>query len=206
MKAIIGIYAPRPGCGKTTLSRALRALQLRSCPMKFAGSLKDATYSILIDLIGDVDRVHRMIDGDLKSVPIPELDDEITPREFMQKLGTDFGRQMIHPELWIRIARAMLERDFDDIDLVVFDDVRFENEYEMLKDYGAYLVRLDRPEASDQFCEHPSEGALENFEFDAQLLNGGSIEDLQKTAPVILQRAKDHYTSWRLDRGFQANQ
>ena len=37
-----------------------------------------------------------------KEQPVAFLGNEVTPRKFLQLLGTEFGRDMIHPDLWVR--------------------------------------------------------------------------------------------------------
>jgi len=57
--------------------------------------------------------------------------------------------------------------------IVVFDDMRFPNEYEMLKKHGARFIKIVRPKVAKE-PEHASDGALENFCFDLVIENAGT--------------------------------
>jgi hypothetical protein len=70
------------------------------------------------------DDVERMIEGDLKEAVHPELG--VSPRHLMVTLGTEWGRDAVHPDLWVRIWAASLPEAAH----VVAEDVRFPNEVE----------------------------------------------------------------------------
>ena len=53
--------------------------------------------------------------------------------------------------------------------LIVIDDLRFPNEYTMLKDIGAKIVRITNPER--EIVKTETEGLLEGFAFDYELVN-----------------------------------
>ena len=69
---------------------------------------------------------------------------------------------------------------------VVIDDLRFPNEYEMLKDIGACLVKITRPGYTKQH-DHPSDGALDDYHFDIELVNDGTPEELYEKFKVSYQ-------------------
>lgn len=79
-----------------------------------------------------------------KHVPHPLLCGR-TPRYALQKLGTEFGREMIGDDIWVRAAmnRAAQAHTFND--LVVFDDVRFDNEAEAIRKAGGIIIEVSRP-------------------------------------------------------------
>ena len=52
---------------------------------------------------------------------------------------------------------------------MVIDDLRFPNEYVMLKDKGAKIVRVTNPER--EIVKTETEGLLEGFAFDYKLVN-----------------------------------
>jgi hypothetical protein len=79
------------------------------------------------------------VDGDLKGEPAALLCGR-TPRHAMQTIGTEWGRDLIHPDLWItlwtRTALEILEQG----GRVVVDDVRFPNEVEAIQTLGGRVV------------------------------------------------------------------
>ena len=77
------------------------------------------------------------IEGDLKEVPSAWLNGK-TPRQFMQLLGTEFGRKLIGDDFWVSLwsNEAQYERR------VVVDDCRFPNEAMAVRRLGGEVWRL----------------------------------------------------------------
>jgi hypothetical protein len=98
----------------------------------------------------------------------------VSVRHMLQTLGTEYGRQCIHPDIWVRCWKGRAQR----FDAVVADDVRFPNEAKMIKLLGGEMWRIDRTDAVRTF-DHASEGSLDSYgEFDRYITNDGTIEDL----------------------------
>lgn len=69
-----------------------------------------------------------------------------TVRHAMQTLGTEWGRQLIGPDIWIRAAQAEYERvRLAGVPGVTCDDVRFDNEAELVQKLGGIVIELERP-------------------------------------------------------------
>lgn len=167
MTKLIGLYSPVPGCGKTTLADGL--LGHGYVRRSFAAPLK-AMLRTLLDHQGvPALRIHRMLDGDLKEVPAPELAGR-TPRRAMQALGTEWGRDCLGPDFWAAAALAECDLALTDGRGVVIDDVRFPNEADAIRARGGLLVRITRPGLAAQ-GGHVSEGGLEGYRFDLELAN-----------------------------------
>src|SRR5688572_26446471 len=77
------------GCGKTTAARALRRLEYTK--VSFADPLKE----MLIAFGLTAEQVY----GNEKEIPTGILAGH-TPRYAMQTLGTEWGRDLIHTNLW----------------------------------------------------------------------------------------------------------
>lgn len=115
-------------------------------------------------------------------------------RELLQKLGTEAMRVGLHENVWVNA----LFTDFKgDIHWVV-TDMRFPNEMEAVKEKGGITIRVMRPKSRQmllmnattvidtRLIEHPSETALDDAEFDYEIINDGSIEELVKKVRDIL--------------------
>jgi hypothetical protein len=98
----------------------------------------------------------------------------------LQLLGTEFGRDCLDKDIWVRIwerqARLMPEGS-----VLIVDDLRFPNEFLKVQSMGAYLVRLECDEATRKAraekwrpTGHASETALVGFhgQFDLTLNTG----------------------------------
>ena len=62
-----------------------------------------------------------------------------SPREALQKLGTEWGRAL-HPDTWVRACL----RECAKVERAVIADARFRNELQAVRDAGGVIVRLKR--------------------------------------------------------------
>lgn len=154
------------GSGKTTA--ALHLVDRHGfVRVRFAEPLKAMLRSLGLS--------NREIDGDLKEDPCPLLGGK-TPRWAMQLLGTEWGRQMIDPELWTRAWRLSVDALPPGIP-VVADDCRFANEAAAVRAVSpnALVLRIVRPGVTVGGA-HVSE--LQAFSPDCDIINRGSIAEL----------------------------
>lgn len=177
---LIALYAPRQGSGKSVIADALVQDHGFSC-IKFADPLKEMIFAFLVARGLDPFTVERMVHGDLKEAPVPGLGG-ITTRFLMQTIGTEWGRNTIHPDIWTNTFRASVEATPGP---VVCDDMRFPNEYETAADLGAVLVRVIRAGHSPEVT-HPSEGLLDDRTFHHTIINDSTLEVLRHKARHIL--------------------
>ena len=145
---IIAISGPA-GSGKTELARIL-CQDHGFTRVRFAGALK----AMLLALPG-VEREH--VDGPttVKETPLDALGGR-TPRHAMQTLGTQWGRGLMGVDFWLRVWRAGLPEGAD----VVVDDLRFDNEADLVRELGGVVVELRRyvgPNLLEYSGEHASE-------------------------------------------------
>ena len=117
------------------------------------------------------------LDGDEKEVVIPWLG--CSPRHLMQTLGTEWGRRMIHPDMWVKATEQHLKRlAAGGCRRIVISDVRFENEAKLVK-YLGVLVKVDRPGFGPANGHVSEDAAVVAPYLDAVLVNDGSLEDLE---------------------------
>lgn len=99
---------------------------------------------------------HEALWGKTKEHPSPLLCGR-TARHAMQTLGTEWGRNLIHPDLWVRSWLTLVEPVREDT-CVVVEDVRFKNEVDMIKRLKGVVILIDNPFGSNpQPAEHISE-------------------------------------------------
>jgi len=96
----------------------------------------------------------------------------MTAREFMQFLGTDVMRKMYEP-VWVQSCVNKIKREQPSLAIVA--DVRFPNEVDAITDAGGVVVRLTRGDRADA---HPSETALDDYDFSHHIDNTGSVDAL----------------------------
>lgn len=113
--------------------------------LSFADTVKDATAAIF-------GWQRTLLEGDTdESRDFRETKDEwwsekfgydFSPRQALQLMGTEAGRNVFHPDLWIH----SLERRMSMYPNVVIADVRFPNEIKFIQDKGGFVVRVRRGE------------------------------------------------------------
>lgn len=116
----------------------------------------------------------QMIDGNMKRLPVDALGGR-TPTEIQQFLGTEFGRNFIHPDTWLDIWSAWAAQH----PKVVQESVRFANEAERCD--VTWEVR--RP-GYGALNGHESEALP--VEADVVILNTDSLEGLYEQVEFCL--------------------
>ena len=163
---VIGLVGRR-GSGKSLVAQRLVAAHgyLR---MPFAKPLKDMLRAIGLD---------EVYLGSLKELPCPLLCGA-TPRHAMQALGSEWGRSLIHPDLWVTLWREKAHQS--KAPLIVADDVRFANEAATVRALGGTLLRVRRHDApgGEAADEHVSETEQDDIDCGATLANDGTFAEL----------------------------
>ena len=129
-KTIVGICG-RKGAGKSTLASFMPQAHI----LPFAGPLKKGLEGMGVSR-------QLLTDPELKELTFPHLEGK-SPRHLMVTLGTEWGREMIGPNLWVNFWR-MAVRDSPH-SIILVDDVRMPNEIEAVLAVGGYLVAVKRP-------------------------------------------------------------
>lgn len=120
-------------------------------------------------------------EGELKEVV--DLRFNISPRQAMQKLGTEFGREMVNPDMWVTRADVEYQRILHNEMLtgymngMVVPDVRFENEAQWVRDNGGIIVHVTRSQAKP-VNPHSSEEGIAPKDTDVIITNNDSLDDL----------------------------
>lgn len=134
------------GTGKDTVREMLETYH-EYTGMAFADPIR-GMLSTLLDA-SDIGH-HWMTERHLKETTIPALG--ASYRQLAQTLGTEWGREQVHPDLWVRITAARIAAITDSyIDrglsapCIVISDVRMPNEASWIKDQGGVIWRIERP-------------------------------------------------------------
>lgn len=140
---------------------------------RFAAPLKEAMRSILRAAALDAETIDRMIEGDLKEQPHPALMGD-TPRYAMQTLGTEWGRNLIGKGFWVNLTHLYLE-SLAPKACVVIEDVRFENEAALIREFGGVIIRMEGRGGIPG--SHASEAGVIP---DMTCYNGGSMPEMHQ--------------------------
>lgn len=123
-----------------------------------------------------------------KEAPVRWLNN-ITPRRLMQTLGTEWGRNTIHPDIWTRACAQRIHDALARHQGVVISDVRFQNEAEMIRTLGGEIWFVHRPAARIEASDHVSETTVALLKSDHVLHNDTSIPELRARVDALLAGA-----------------
>lgn len=132
-----------------------------------------------------------------KPLSIDDIEDSyvLTPRLILQLLGTEGGREVIHPNIWINATIGNLKPE----DRAIVTDVRFPNEVEGIKKKGGIVIRVVRP-SKISTSTHPSETSLNDYkDWDYIITNDGTLEELEQKVITMLEHfGIEHYSTLTL--------
>ncbi len=175
--------------GKTTGAKYLVETQ-QYTRLRVADGLK----KMLKDGLG-IDEEY--IDGNKKNEPCEELCGA-TVRHGMVTLGTDWGRDLIHPNLWVkRLDTQMRELIYRGHEKFVIDDIRFLNEAKWLKalnmssmiPFDARLIKVLRKDRGEVSVEqHRSEIEQDDIIADATIYNDYTLQMYYESINDIVSR------------------
>ena len=137
-------------------------------------------------------------------IPLKYVAKQWTPRLLLQNMGTQIGREIIHPDIWVNSLMAEYKSKLssnnpvDDLDWEprfiypnwIITDTRFPNELEAVKDREGITIRVNRNPGykwidkqewdlhSKGIVPHESETALDDSTFDYEIDNNGTIPEL----------------------------
>lgn len=188
------------GSGKDTVADYL---------VNFHGFRRESYASSLKDAVSDIfgwDRI--LLDGrTLESREWRDQKDEwwaerlnmpwLTPRRILQTIGTEILRDKFHSDIWIASVENKLRQSKDNI---VITDCRFPNEIKSLRNIGGKVIRVKRGDEPEwyqlawdanrgdaesslklsNYRIHESERAWVGTNFDAEIENSASIDELYK--------------------------
>lgn len=184
---LVGIYAPVRRSGKGTVGDVLvedygfTRVQF-SAPIKFMWSAL-AGYAGLDEL-----DVSRTLEGDLKEVPLSEVG-LLSFRRFANDVGDYWGREHVDKAFWLGLWQRVASHVVRSGGRVVADDLRYPNEFDLIKRLGGVVLCVKRPlDNGGRESEWPSEGLLGKHPFDDVIMNDGTTEELRDLVPAVLAR------------------
>jgi len=165
---LIGLCGPA-GSGKDTVAKHMAncGFHRYTLAMPLKRGL-EAMLGITLDVWDDRVRKEQVIDWLGKS-----------PRQVAQTLGTEWGRQHVHKDLWVKL----MLRKWDEVrhslsPRMVVTDVRFDNEAQAIIDAGGTVWRVER-EKVDPVADHVSEKGVAPALIEGRFKNLGTLDQLE---------------------------
>jgi len=113
-----------------------------------------------------------------------------SPRRLLQTLGTEWGREVVGQDIWVKIclrrAAATLGAGYR---RVVVPDVRFDNEAAAIREAGGIVVSVARPDGcvDGEAMRHASEAGVSSSLIDKTIVNSGSMDELREAVQATME-------------------
>ena len=177
MKPILIGLTGRARSGKSTAAEHLVGTYMLE-HYAFADPLRDGLMAIFNLDPSD-------FEGDRKEQPLAWLDR--SPRQLMQSMGTEWARNTVHPDVWVKLAEQNLDYMTKALGAVlgfVVSDVRFENEADLIRRRGGTIVHISRADAQ-AVNPHGSEAGVAGNKDDLLMLNNGTVEEFLRSLDEV---------------------
>lgn len=171
---LIGLTG-RAGCGKNTAAALLiDTAGVNALALAFADPMRNMLQA-LMGAAGYHNPQARLEERCLKEIVLEPFG--CSPRRLMQTLGTEWGRQMIKPTLWVDLMRQRLERERHQWELILITDVRFDDEAQLIHTLGGEVWQIER--AADVVAAHSSESGISPLLVSRTIDNTGTLDALR---------------------------
>lgn len=159
------------GCGKDTIARIMSENSTNIELYALADPLKKAASSIFNIPLDS------FYNQNLKEMVEPYWD--LSPREMLQKLGTEACRNVFGEDIWLKSGESYIKDLLNKGKTVIVTDIRFDNEAQWIKDNGGIIIEIQRDNLKKQEKHnHSSEQGISIEKF--ILKNNGTLENLKE--------------------------
>jgi len=179
---LISLHGPA-GAGKDTAAEFLKTWGFQAI------ALADPIRWGLCAMLGEFGVDEQLLaDRASKEQSIPGLGK--SPRQLMQTLGTEWGRQQVNGDLWMAIAesRILAMEPAPNFRLAIaVTDIRVQNEARWIRSLGGRVWNIDRPAAAGVNAR-VSELGLPDDLVDCTVPNLGTIEQFHNELRIAIYR------------------
>lgn len=165
-------FTGKKGHGKSTACNKLKEIYGdRIIRLNFKDGLIDEMKSKLSPVLNDLSNYYDKSTEELFEEKPPVM------RRLMQFIGTEVYREM-DEDYWVSKWRVQASHYDETNRIIVVDDVRFKNEFEVIKKFGGdvyKVVALNKEISTDQ---HASETEMDSF--DCEVIASNNAEELEE--------------------------
>jgi hypothetical protein len=176
--SVASVLVKEHGFTRVAFADALKELALKADPLIYSNAMVNVATGR-----GHLKQVVHANGWENAKNQFPEV------RKFLQNLGVAC-REVLGEHVWVDAAlrshKNIVGQMMGD---VVITDVRFPNEFNEISLLGGKLVKVSRP-GFGPANQHVSETALEDFEWDYELQNNGTLDDLPAAVNKMLEALK----------------
>ncbi|ATW62847.1 deoxynucleotide monophosphate kinase [Synechococcus phage S-CBWM1] len=180
MPKLVALHSSTPRQGKSTLAK-----HLTDSHFFVTVSFADPVKKIMVEILKEwgVNPISAWNVYYNKDTVIPEVGK--TGRYLLQTFATNWAREMVDQDIWVRTAESKISRLLADGFSVVVDDLRFLSEEKMLRRLGVKTLKVVRDSGALLYeGNHSSEG--NQVPFHHIIDNNGPIENSIKQLCEVL--------------------
>jgi hypothetical protein len=127
----------------------------------------------------------------------------VSGREFLQRYGTEAHRELHGEDFWLNHLLpendwGQIKENFDDADVGVIADMRFNNEARRILELGGTTWEVVRPILDGQDA-HRSEAGVSAELVNAEIVNAGSLDELRVATEAVFNSTAEHMLQLRME-------
>ena len=131
-------------------------------------------------------------DQELKTKVVPMFG--ITPREMIQKVGTECFRKIFDDDFWVKHVDMLYRDSLDSGFNFVVTDCRFENEVMWIRNNGGIVINVSNPQVDDVVLNgHVSELGINPDLIDYVIDNDDTIAMLYNKLELLSKEMQEQY-------------
>jgi len=192
---IIGIsgYAKS---GKDTVAKIIQYINRKESGIDYTleDALKDDGHDFILDMesrwvVKKFSNALKKIASLLTGIPERMFEDQKFKESFLgSEWHTPINTPLDDAFADVQFVKMMSVRAFlYQLPNWIFTDCRFPNEAKAIKDRGGFIIRIDRP-GIGPVNNHPSETALDDWDFDYKIANVSDMESLKQTVQLVMSK------------------
>lgn len=187
---VIGLSG-KSGSGKDTITDIIQKLTIKKDFIVYKNSFAKSIKDILVFNLGVFDNYKEIEKNKNSKDYIPNFTiygEPMTTRQALQNIGEEF-KKIFGKDIWIKSLKNNIGNDYKyNSILIIITDVRFENEFDFVKnELGGKMILVTSPNSNNY--EHISEKPI-NKEYDYIIENSGTLEELENKVKEILKKEK----------------
>ena len=177
--SLLGIAGPK-GSGKDTAAAYLQ----RYCPNSVTHAFAEPVKRVCQQL-------YLLSEEQLYDAAAKETVDErwnLTPRQMFQRVGTDYVRNQLDPNFWIKHFELWYaeQKQKEPETFVLVPDVRFQNEVDLIHRLGGKVIYVYRPFVHNLDFHESETSSTDLQNIDYTVNNCGSLERLYEELNIFM--------------------
>lgn len=187
---VIGLSG-KSGSGKDTVADIICNSTERKDIIRYKNSFADGIKDVLLfglNLFNDYEEIEKNKNSKDYIPNFTMYGEPMTTRQALQNVGQEF-KKIFGEDVWVKSLKNTIGDNYKyNFILTIITDVRFENEFDFVKnELGGKMILVTNPNSNNY--EHISEKPIDR-EYDYIIENNGTLKELKNKVKKILEKEK----------------